>query len=131
MLDASAALHLLVREEGPSEIGEILRQTPWVLAPSLFGAELANGLWKLARAGELGGDGLLDWYEAGLGLVSRLEPDQPLLGEALSLARHLDHPVYDLLYGVLAMRQDCPVVTLDRRLAAVLSRIGVEAILPA
>jgi hypothetical protein len=64
--------------------------------------EVANTLWKLQRADQLAGLNpqqlLLDARE----LVDRLEPDRHLQAEALALACHLNHPVYDCLYLALA-----------------------------
>jgi len=37
-----------------------------------------------------------------LALVDHIESDRNLQAEALALATHLDHPVYDCLYLVLA-----------------------------
>jgi len=40
-------------------------------------------------------------------LVDRIEPDRHLQVEALALACHLDHPVYDCLYLAMARWEDC------------------------
>jgi predicted nucleic acid-binding protein len=41
-------------------------------------------------------------------LVNRVEPDRQLQAEALALACHLNHPVYDCLYLALARRKRRP-----------------------
>ena len=52
-----------------------------------------------------------------------IEPDRQLQAEALALACHLDHPVYDCLYLALARREAATLVSADRRLNALAERV--------
>ena len=56
-------------------------------------------------------------------LVDRVEPDRHLQAEALALACHLDHPVYDCLYLALARREAATLITADRRLQQLAARV--------
>ena len=56
-------------------------------------------------------------------LVDVIEPDRHLLAEALALACHLDHPVYDCLYLALARREAAVLVTADQRLQQLAARV--------
>lgn len=49
-------------------------------------------------------------------LVDRVEPDRHLQAEALALACHLNHPVYDCLYLALARREAATLISADQRL---------------
>ncbi len=49
-------------------------------------------------------------------LVDHIEPDRTLLAEALALAIHLKHPVYDCLYLVLARREVASLLSAEQRL---------------
>ena len=49
-------------------------------------------------------------------LVDQIEPDRHLQVEALALACHLNHPVYDCLYLALARREAAFLLTADQRL---------------
>jgi predicted nucleic acid-binding protein len=49
-------------------------------------------------------------------LVDRVEPDRHLQAEALALAIHLQHPVYDCLYLALARREAATLISADQRL---------------
>ena len=51
-----------------------------------------------------------------------------LVTEALAEAARRAHPVYDLLYGVLARRRGCDVLTLDKRLSALLQGMGISVV---
>ena len=56
-------------------------------------------------------------------LVDHIEPDRTLLPEALALATHLDHPVYDCLYLVLARREVALLLSADRRLLELAKKV--------
>lgn len=76
-----------------------------VFAPELMLTEVANTLWRLQRAGQLQAASLQARLRRAADLIDHIEPDRTLQAEALALATHLDHPVYDCLYLVLARRE--------------------------
>jgi predicted nucleic acid-binding protein len=123
VLDASAAVRLIVGDPAAADLAALIREAPLVLAPELMLTEVANTLWKLQRAEQLGGletqQLLLDAHD----LVDRVEPDRHLHAEALALACHLDHPVYDCLYLALARREAATLLTADRRLRQLAERV--------
>ena len=57
--------------------------------------------------------------------IVALEPVEDLAAQALRIAIERDHPVYDCCYVALAMRDSVPLVTADRRLAALAEQAGV------
>lgn len=128
VLDASAAVHLVLRSSDATAILEALEGAALVLAPSLYGSETANALWKYVNSGYLSLDGATEHYEEALSLVDRLIPDRDIAVEALSLAYQSNHPVYDALYAVLARRHACGVITRDRRLAALARDLGLHTL---
>jgi predicted nucleic acid-binding protein len=85
--------------------------------------EVANTLWKLQRADLLAGLDPQQLLSEARDLVDRVEPDRHLQAEALALACHLDHPVYDCLYLALARREAATLVSADRRLNALAERV--------
>jgi len=123
VLDASAAVRLIVGDPAAADLAALIREAPLVLAPELMLTEVANTLWKLQRAEQLGGletqQLLLDAHD----LVDRVEPDRHLHAESLALACHLDHPVYDCLYLALARREAATLLTADRRLRQLAERV--------
>ena len=94
-------------------------------APSLYASEVANALWKYVKAGNLDAETALERLEESINLIDAFTPDWELTAEALSEATRFKHPVYDLLYGVLARRTGCPVLTIDERLRRLLGQMGV------
>mgnify|MGYP000875039007 CR=1 FL=1 len=128
VLDASAALRVVLASPGIEEALGVLERASLVLAPSLFASETANALWKLGSKGLLPPEALAERWEMAMALPNRLCPDQELALEALSEASRHGHPVYDLLYAVLARREGCWVLTFDRRLVSLLRKLGIGVI---
>ena len=104
-------------------MGEALASADLVLAPELMLTEVANALWRLQRAGQLEGAGLQQRLERAVALVDHIEPDRTLQAEALALATHLDHPVYDCLYLVLARQEVAALLRADQRLLKLAARV--------
>ncbi len=93
-----------------------------VIAPALMLTEVTNVIWKIGRTGGLDRVDPQELLLQARDLVDRLEPDQTLQPEALALALHLDHSVYDCLYLALARREAASLVSMDRRLLALAER---------
>ena len=106
VLDASAVVRIIEASPEAALMVQALDAADLVLAPELMLTELANTLWKLRRADRL----------------NDLDP-QELLAEALALACHLNHPVYDCLYLALARREAAVLVTADKRLQQLAARV--------
>ena len=123
ILDASAAVRLIVGDPAAAELADLIREAPLVLAPELMLTEVANTLWKLQRAGHLVDLDPQQLLAEAHDLVDRVEPDRHLHVEALALACHLDHPVYDCLYLALARREAATLLTADRRLRQLAERV--------
>jgi predicted nucleic acid-binding protein len=127
VLDASAALHIVLRTENAVRLAEVVANAALVLAPTLFAAESANGLWKYVLAGELEAAAALEHRQEAVGLIDSFVPDSELCAESLSESIRVGHPVYDLLYAVLARRNGCAVLTMDGRLRELLDRLEIPA----
>ena len=52
-----------------------------------------------------------------------IEPVRHLQAEALALACHLDHPVYDCLYLALARREAAMLLTADQHVLQLAARV--------
>lgn len=130
VLDASAALHAAMGLEHASRIFDRIEESTIVLAPALYCAEVANGLYKYVKADMLTEVQALDLHDRAINLVDQLVGETELAREALAASIRYGHPVYDGFYGVLARRNGCPVLTLDRRLATLLGRMQVDSISP-
>jgi predicted nucleic acid-binding protein len=123
VLDASAAVRLILADPAAADLAELVGGAALVLAPELMLTELANTLWKLQRANRLNNLDPQELLAEARELVDRLEPDRHLQAEALALACHLNHPVYDCLYLAQARREAASLISSDRRLNALAERV--------
>ena len=123
VLDASAAVRLILADPAAADLAERVGGAALVLAPELMLTELANTLWRLQRADRLNDLDPQELLAVARELVDRLEPDRHLQAEALALACHLNHPVYDCLYLALARREAASLISSDRRLNALAERV--------
>jgi predicted nucleic acid-binding protein len=125
VLDASAAVRLIMRMDDALLLADQLDGASLVLVPGLFRTEVANALWKYVRAEQLSADNALRRLDEALALSDAEIPDSELLTEALDSACKTGHPVYDQLYVILARRHAARLLTRDRRLAELAGQLGV------
>jgi predicted nucleic acid-binding protein len=123
VLDASAVVRIIEGAEQAANFQEAVLNADLVLAPELMLTEVANALWRLQRAGQLAADELQQRLSRASELVDVIEPDRHLQVEALALACHLDHPVYDCVYLDLAWREAAALLTADQRLQQLAARV--------
>jgi predicted nucleic acid-binding protein len=116
VVDASVAVKWLVSEPLSEQAARLLEDDQPLIAPELLYAETANALWAMARRHDIS---VTDVREA-LDALADAPLTAPcsmrqLLPAAARLASDLDHPVYDCFYLALAVQEQRPVVTADRR----------------
>ncbi len=125
VLDASAALRLVLGFPEANKLAAQLERTSVVMVPGLYCSEVANGLWKYVSAGQMNIDEALVRFDEALALADSFVPDRTLTVEALAEAAARRHPVYDLLYVVLARRHGARILTLDARLSDLAADMGI------
>lgn len=116
VVDASVAVKWLVTEAFSEQAARLLDGERTLIAPELLFAEAGNALWALCRRGDIS---KADFAEAVSALkaapVAIPASMRQLAAAAGRLAIDLDHPVYDCVYLALAVQEQYPVVTADRR----------------
>ena len=126
VLDTSAGIEVALGRAKAKPIVSLLNDAEWVIAPELYMMEAANTFWKLGRLSEV----TLDRCEKGLELTISMIDDffgsRDLFRESFSLACLANHPVYDMLYFVLARRHNAQLVTLDKKLSSIAVKHGVK-----
>ncbi len=128
VMDASAAVRLVMRAEATEKLLDQIAAASVVIAPSLYASEVANALWKYVKTGNLALEVALDRYAEAIDLIDDFTPDWELTTEALTEATRYQHPVYDLLYVILARRKGCAILTMDRRLSTLVKDIGITTV---
>ena len=130
VLDASAAASMALGAEGALALKELISADEEVFAPDFLMVECANVFWKYVHAGKLGLREAHACYRDAVSLATRYIRQNDLMDEALATAAHLDHPVYDVLYLVLARRMAATLITFDRGLLHLCKQEGVDCIHP-
>ena len=116
VVDASVAVKWLVTENFSDQAVRLLDGELTLIAPELLFAEAGNALWVMCRRGIIT---KADFAEA-VGVLRAAPVSVPVSMRQLAtsagrLATDLDHPVYDCFYLALAVQEQLPVVTADRR----------------
>jgi predicted nucleic acid-binding protein len=123
VVDASVAIKWLIDEPLSEHAARLLDSDVPLVAPELIYAEAANALWAIARRGQID---IADVHEAldVLAVAPLTVPSsmRQLMAAAARLANDLDHPVYDCLYLALALQEERPLITADRRFQGAVQR---------
>ena len=119
MIDASVALKWFLKEDesqmADSLFDAFLGNRIELLAPDILLLEVANTLWKrTVLLKQLRSEEVISILHDFVTLPLNFQASNPLVSRALDLSIRLRHPVYDMLYCVLAMQNDCEFVTADR-----------------
>jgi len=116
VVDASVAVKWLVTESYSDQAVRLLDAGLILIAPGLLFAEASNALWALHRRGDIGARDLNEAIDVltAAPIVMPLAMRE-LVPVATRLATDLGHPVYDCFYLALAVLEQYPVVTADRR----------------
>ena len=126
VVDASIAFYWFANERDPWHAERLLTSEIPLLAPDLMAVEVTNAWWKRQRRGEMD----LSYVERAitrlLGLGISWTPSTPLLRPAARLAADLDHPVYDCVYLMVAIRGGARLATADDRLRRAADRLGIK-----
>jgi len=125
VLDASAACELLLHRPKAAAVDERLRSAQQVLVPDLFVSEVANVLWKYIKAKELDLAMAQTCLDLGVKLADRIIAASTLMQEALVTSAAAKHPIYDMLYIILARREGARLLSMDRKLLAIARDQGV------
>ena len=115
VVDSSVALKWFVPETGSDAAAGLIGSS--LIAPALLLIECGNAFWKKIARGEETAENARIALE-NLPRFVAIEPDEPLVQAAFTLAVELRHPIYDCLFLALAERRNVPFATADERLIA-------------
>ena len=128
VMDVNAAVAIARNEAEGKALRSLVDCDERIIAPRLFIYEMGNTVWKIVRAGWLSeGDGF-SLFQNALELVDGFADTTPLIIEATHEAVRNNHPVYDMLYFVLARRNRATLFTLDKKLRAICEANGVNCL---
>jgi predicted nucleic acid-binding protein len=127
VIDASVAVKFVSNEGGRAEALSYGDEAARMIAPDWLRVEVAHTLWRkvsmelLSREqAEQAAQGLPDFFD-------HFHLASELLVASYQLAFELKHGIYDCLYLALAIREDCSVLTADRKFWNAAKRGGLGA----
>ena len=130
VLDCSAAVDMVRETEAGRALRQLMLEGEEVISSQLFLIEVSNAFWKYHKAGLLDEKTVCANIEKAIALVDEFcDLDKTQCCEATKEAMRLRHPVYDMLYFVLARRNAATLFTLDRKLQQLCLDNGVDCVL--
>ena len=133
VLDASVAVKWLLPEADSEKARGVL--SAWnagrleLVAPDLLLGEVANVLWKKAGKRELDRRQAARLFGDFMLLNLPLVAVKSLVLAALDFSFLHEHPVYDCIYVALAAREQCALLTADRKLFQTFSKSALRMVL--
>jgi predicted nucleic acid-binding protein len=122
VLDASAALALVLAEDEGEEVAELINNTisinGQIFVPGLFWYEVGNGLLMAERADRItprSSSAAISIF-AQFPITTHQETDFPIYNRIMSLARDNGLTYYDASYLELAVRFEAPLKSFDTHL---------------
>ncbi len=115
VVDASVAVKWFLSEPHSDAAVRLLLPEHRLIAPELVFSEVTHTLLKRCRSGEIQHAQAVRALTE-LTVMIRIRPAAHLTLRALDLAALHDRSAYDAIYVALAIEQDCPMITADRRL---------------
>lgn len=128
VLDCSAGMEIALGTDAGKALRTLFLPEEEVVAPSLYSVEVVNVAWKMVHREIMEKNEAKVLAQDALALPDRLVPADDMLIEAFALAVSLDHSVYDMLYLVLARRNDATLMTGDKRLQTLCLDSGVSCV---
>lgn len=121
VVDASVVVKWFLQEPfsplADTLLDGFVRQGLTLNAPDIITAEVGNTFWKRSiKRGDLTVLEAEDCFRNFLALNLPTQPTRPLAQRALNLATQEHHQVYDILYVVLALENNCELLTADEHL---------------
>ena len=126
VLDASAAIEIVLQRDQAETFSSYVAEAEWVITPTLFISEVTNVFWKYQKLADFPFLVCEKGLEQTIGLPDDFIDERNLYREAFKLACTLDHSVYDMLYLVVARRNNATLLTLDNKLLKAAQKCSIE-----
>ena len=116
VLDASAAVSLVMGRDPSGRISKAIADAGWILAPRLFASECCNALWKYHKFEAMPVDHCEAAMDQCLAIPDSYVDDEDLAREAFAMACLTGMTVYDSMFMVLARRNNALLLSSDKAL---------------
>lgn len=120
VLDASIIAKWFIPEENSVLVSNFIPEGAYELAPSIVEFELLSALCKNVGRGNLTKEMMSKAVDIWEELIRDdwlwLVPTHKYINEAIDLSCNLKHPLYDCCYIAVAIKENCPLITADKKL---------------
>jgi len=127
-LDANAAFWMVLKKESSAMFTDYIAKADLVIAPTLLTTEATNVFWKYQKFSDFPYDKCEKSIDYIVSLPDEYVNELQLYRESFKLGCMLDHSVYDMIYLVLARRNNATLLTMDQRLVASAEKAGVNTV---
>lgn len=115
IIDASAAIEVVLGQKHSETVGMILQEAEEVIAPELFVAEVANVFWKYHRFEGLALDAYIQYTQTTLKLADDFTGHVNILDHAIKIAVQHEVTIHDALYlGLSAMINEAGIISIEK-----------------
>lgn len=128
VLDASAAVEVVLNRKEADHLSTILSQADSVLVPSLYPAEIANVFWKYHQHCDMPISDCENYLQATLEIPDEQIDIKNMTNEVFSTAIRTNMTAYDMYYMVLARRHNAYLMSLDKKLMKTAKSQGVHTV---
>ena len=127
VLDASAAVELVMNREDSERIAEGLASMEKIVPPALYIPEVTTTLWKYHAFHHVDYEYCMESVQQALDLIDDFYSEEDSMGELFAESCLRKHPVYDLTYLVLARRTSSVLFTMDEEMKRLCREMGIRA----
>lgn len=128
VLDASAAVEIVMDRGKSATFSDQIKAATLVLAPDLIVAEIVNSIWKYHNFHGLNIADCDLAIERSIELIDDIVPSNQLYREAFLLARSIRKPAYDMFYLALARQRAACLLSADSALRKEAERQGIQVV---
>jgi predicted nucleic acid-binding protein len=121
VVDASVAIKWFVHETDSDRAQWLFNPDVKRIAPDFALAEIANGLRRKERVGDMPQDAVRRSVASMPRLFHRLVTCSDVMTTSIRLSQALDHSVYDCIYLAVAQSLAAPLITADTKFVAKLA----------
>ncbi|MGM0651951.1 MAG: type II toxin-antitoxin system VapC family toxin [Bacillota bacterium] len=115
-LDASAAIKLALGQKEQETIAAVLKESDWVIVPSIYLYEVSNTLWKYYKGGYLEPDNLKEVTLNCIRLTDEIVAANEIYAGVFNLACKMNSSACDMAYLAVCQRKKAGLLTFDKRL---------------
>ena len=128
VLDASAAIEIVFQRKSAEKLSKIILEANWVIAPTLLISEVTNTIWKYQKFTDLPYRSCEKLLELALVIPDDFINEMDLYREAFKLSCTLNQPIYNMLYLVVARRNNATLLTPDKKLIKAAIKCSVDIV---